>query len=934
MECTLRRAVNGRVALSVALSALLTASMAFAQGGATTATLAGKIVDDTGGRLPGASITLIHTGTNQSRSVVSNEEGLYRFAGLPPGTYALSAELQGFAPARRTGITLNVGAAVDLDVTMRISSLQESVTVSGEAAVVESAKTSLSTVITKEQIDALPTRSRNYLDFALLTPGTVENVSTNQQGIGLNMAGARAKEASLIVDGIWNTDESFTFPRQKYSQDAIAEFQVVGLGGTAEFGRAIGGIVSAVTRSGANALSGSGYGYFRDTRLNAEDPLSKQRGIPKPKFNRQLFGASIGGPLVKNRTFYFGAAERTQQNQPQDNNITASTGAVLGLPPADVGAVTATLRDTFWMTKVNHRLSDANSMYAAFAYTRDKDFTTPASFATRSKRQRLTSTDVSYQFGWTGIARGGTWLHEARASYFPRDYTLDNPDFGGPPLAPEGQLRASVKPTVSITNTATFGGGTVTLAMHTKPVQAVYSLTMSKKTHAVKFGVDGMFVDFVYIRFTGPQTASYNFSSLDNYLRGVYSTYSELFGEPELDRFHTYVSAYAQDSWAATNRLTINYGLRYDVEHLSKYQGLSYGSDRNNVGPRLGLSYDLTGRGKTVFKASTGMYYDRIFQNPITPTFFQAKSVLQQVSGVWSFGQPGAPVFPNTLPNLAPSNVPAGVRDVYIPPDVMQVPMSYQAIATIDHALQNDLAASASVLYTRSTHKELLFDRNLTFNDALGRFNSTRPDPSFRRILQYSYSGKAEYVGLVLEARKRVSGRFFFSGNATVARAYDQGDNFSSQVEDPRHPEAEYAPGVDTPRFRITANGSYEINRALTVSAVVRARTGFAYTARGGNTVDFNGDGNFNDRVPGTSRNQFRMPGNHSLDLRLSYSIPLRGDHKIQLTADAFNVYNHDNVATVNGTWGPNIAAPIVTFGAPLTYFNPREIQLALRYAF
>src|SRR5260221_722474 len=124
----------------------------------------------------------------------------------------------------------------------------------GAAPVVESAKTDLSTVISREQIEALPTRSRNYLDFALLTPGSVENVSTNQQGIGLNIAGARAKEAALLVDGIWNTDESFTFPRQKYSQDAIGEFQVIGLGGTAEFGRAIGGIVSAVTKSGSNTL--------------------------------------------------------------------------------------------------------------------------------------------------------------------------------------------------------------------------------------------------------------------------------------------------------------------------------------------------------------------------------------------------------------------------------------------------------------------------------------------------------------------------------------------------------------------------------------------------------------------------------------------------------------------------------------------------------
>lgn len=919
----------------LAIVASLVPASVYAQGGTSTATLAGNIVDDSGGRLPGVTVTVTNTGTNQSRTAVSNESGLYRIAGLQPGLYSVKAELQGFAAFNRTQLTLNVGAAVDLDVTMRISAVQESVTVSGAAPIVESAKTDLSTVITQEQIEALPTRSRNYLDFALLTPGTVENVSTGQQGIGLNIAGARAKEAALLVDGIWNTDESFTFPRQLYSQDAIGEFQVIGLGGTAEFGRAIGGIVSAVTKSGSNQLSGSAYGFFRDTKLNAEDPLSLQRGVDKPQFDRQLFGASLGGPVIKDRTFYFGSIERTQQNQPQDNNITAATGAALGLPASDVGAINATLRVTFGMAKVNHKINDNNSLYGAYAYTRDKDFTTAASFATPSKRQRLDSTDLSYQVGWTGVAAGGNWLHELRASYFPRDYVLDNPDIGGPPLAADGQLRATPTPTVNITNTAIFGGGAITLAQYTKPVQLVYSSTISKTKHAIKFGVDGMFVDFTYIRYTGPQTGSYSFSSLANYQRGVYSTYTELFGQPELDRYHTYVSAYGQDSWRVNNRLTINYGLRYDVEHLSQYQGLSYGSDRNNIGPRFAMSYDITGQGTTLLKVNNGIYYDRIFQNPITPTFFQARTVLQQVSGTWNFGQAGAPVFPNTLPNLEPSTVPAGVRDVYVPPNDMQVPMSYQVIATLDHAFQKDFATSVSFLYTRSWDKELLFDTNLTFNPNTGLFNAPRPDPNFRKIFQYSYSGKAEYTGVVVNARKRVAGKLFFSADATFARAYDQGDNFSTQVTDPRDPEAEYAPGVDTPRFRLTANSSYEINRTMSVSGVFRARTGYAYSAFGGGTVDFNGDATFNDRVPGTARNQFRMPANNSLDLRFAYTVPLgTARSKVQFTVDAFNLYNRDNVTSVNTTWGANSAAALSTFGTPLIYSNPREVQLAARFSF
>ncbi len=915
-----------------AFSVFALAESAYGQGGTATATLSGRVADDTQGVLPGATVTVTNLATNQARTVVTNEEGRFTFPGLQPGRYSLSCELVGFATFLRPEITLNVGSIATIDAVMRVSTLQETITVTGEAPIIESARTDLSTVINKQQIESLPTNSRNYLDFTLLTPATVENVSTTAQGIGLNVGGSRAKEGSLLVDGFWNTDESFTFPRLKYSQDAIAEFQVVSMGGTAEFGRAIGGIVNAVTKSGSNAFSGSGYGYFRDTSLNSQDPLSKQRGAAKSEFERQLYGASAGGPLVRDRTFFFGAAERLQEDTPQDNNITAESGRILGLPPEDIGAVTGTLRDTFAMGKVNHRLSPNHSVQLAYVITKDINASTFAAFATRSRRSRLTSTDQAYQAQWTGIAAAGAWLHELRGSFFPRDYALDSPNVGGPPLTAEGQLRESVAAQVNITRVANFGSGRLQLEMFTRPWHLIYSSTISKSNHSIKFGVDGMFVDFAYLRYA-KGTGTYNFASLDAFQRGQYTTYSQTFGEPRIDRYHSYVSGYVQDSWTPTSRLTLNLGLRYDIEHLSKYQGLAFGTkDANNFGPRAAFSYDLTGEGKTVLKFSNGLYYDRIFQNPITPTFFEHRDILQQVSATWNFGQAGAPVYPNTFPNQLPANAPLGVRNVYIVPDDFNVPAAYQAVGSLDHAFRDDFAVGVSVLYSRGWDKEVLFDRNLVFNEVTQRF--TRPDPNFRAIRQYSYEGRAEYTGLVLEARKRMTSRFFFGTNATFARAFDQGDNFSTQVNDPRFPENEYGPQVDTPKFRMTANGSYDINRFMSVSAIFRARTGYAHDARSGLTVDLNNDGNFNDRVPGFSRNSFRMEGNHSLDMRFTWNVPMGGTRRIQATVEAFNIYNRDNLRTVDNQWGTDPAVPGPGFGVPLSYFNPREVQLGLRFLF
>lgn len=915
------------------LAALAIEEPAYGQGGTATATLSGRVADDTEGVLPGATVTVTNLATNQARTVVTNAEGRFTFPGLQPGRYSLSCDLPGFATFLRPEITLNVGSVATIDAVLRVSTLEETVTVTGDAPIIESARTDLSTVINRQQIENLPTNSRNYLDFTLLTPGTVENVSTTSQGIGLNVGGSRAKEGSLLVDGFWNTDESFTFPRLKYSQDAIAEFQVVSMGGTAEFGRAIGGIVNAVTKSGANSFTGSGYGYFRDTGLNSQDPLSKQRGAPKSEFQRQLYGGSAGGPVIRDRTFFFAAAERLQEDTPQDNNVTADSGRILGLPDSDIGAITGRLRDTFAMGKVNHRLNPNHSLQLAYVMTKDVNASTFSAFATRSRRSRLTSLDQAFQAGWTGIASGGEWLHELRASYFPRDYALDSPDEGGPPLVPDGQLRDSSAPSVNIQRVANFGSGRLQLEMFTRPWHIIYASTISKSNHSIKFGVDGMFVDFAYLRYAGPATGSYNFASLDTFERGQYTTYSQTFGEPRIDRYHSYVSGYVQDSWTPTDRLTLNLGLRYDIEWLSKFEGLQFGEqDRNNFGPRLAFSYDLTGEGTTVVKFSNGLYYDRIFQNPITPTFFEHRDILQQVSATWNFGQTGAPAYPQTFANALPGNAPLGVRNVYIVPDNFSVPAAYQAVASLDHAFREDFAVGVSLLYSRGWDKELLFDTNLLFNDVTQLFG--RPDSNFRAIRQYSYEGKAEYTGLVLEARKRMSGKFFFSTNGTFARAFDQGDNFSTQVEDPRFPENEYGPQVDTPKFRMTANGSYDINRFMSISAIFRARTGFAYDARVGSTVDLNNDGNFNDRVPGFTRNSFRMDGNTSLDMRFTWNLPMGGTRRVQATVEAFNIYNSENIRTVDNQWGTDPSTPGPAFGVPLSYFNPREVQLGLRFVF
>jgi hypothetical protein len=257
-------------------------------------------------------------------------------------------------------------------------------------------------------------------------------------------------------------------------------------------------------------------------------------------------------------------------------------------------------------------------------------------------------------------------------------------------------------------------------------------------------------------------------------------------------------------------------------------------------------------------------------------------------------------------------------------------------VTTLDHAITSNLATSASVVWTRSAHKEMLIDTNLVWGDPAnpdGLCCFSRLDPGFRQINRYDYEGDAEYLGLVLSAQQRMRGGFRFGVNATVARSTDQNENWNTQLNDPRYPERDYGPNGDTPRFQMSANGSYDITDNMQLSIVMRARSGLAIDPRVGPTVDVNGDGNFNDRTPGLSRNQFRGPWVHSADARFTWTLPVLNG-RAQLTAEGFNLYNRANFRTMETLYGVNADVPNPAFGSALSYYPPREVQLGVRFAF
>jgi hypothetical protein len=925
-----------RLRLAVLLSAMfLCGAPAGLLAQIDTGSISGAVTDQSGAVLPGVTVTITSLTTGQARTLVTDDRGRYQVSALQPSRYSVKAELQGFSTVTRPEVTVNVGSAVDINITMQLATVQETVTVTGEAPLIESTKTDLSNVVSQETLESLPSRSRQFLDYTLLMPATSENTSTSAQGTGLNIGGARAKESSLLVDGFYNLDEGFAKVKQRYSEDSIQEFQIVSFGGSAEYGRAIGGIVNAVTKSGGNQVRGSAYGFMRNERLNALDFGSKALGLTtKPDFNRQQWGGTLGGPVVADKSFIFGAYERVKEDTPFNNSVTAANAAAIGLAPSDTGNIPQYYRLNFAMSKWDHNLSNNNRLQVAFATSRWTEFNQSAvAFRTRSAAYGLSAIDLSFLAKWTAIATDSKTLHEVKVSYFPRYYGVSGNPTGGPPLVPDGQINLgpesnSSPPRVTISNVAIFGSAALSNSIDTYPGQVLYTSTHFAGSHTLKFGADYMAAYYDYNLFS-PLTGNYSFSSLANFQRAAYTQYSQTFGDLHNPRWHQYISGFAQDSWQKSNRLTFNYGLRYDLEVHPKQPQLDqrFGWDRNNLGPRFAASYDLTGAGTTYLKLSSGVYYDRLFQNETT-FYTSVKGYQTSQSATWTPTTPGAPVYPNVFTSR-PASLPSGVVNTNIMPDDLRTPFSMQLVGTFERALTPNTSFSARIVYSKTLDREYQWDTNLVWDGQ----KWVRPDPAYRQILQYRFNGKAEYAGAIFEVTRR-SARLGFNGNLTMARAYESSANYGNLPDDQRFGiKGDWGPQTDTPVVRGVVSGWYNVNPMIQLSSSFRTRSGIAVNPVAAG-LDLNGDGNLGDRTPTFGRNSFRGPGTDQLDARFTWTVKLQNARRIQIYVEAFNLLNHENVLTVNNNYGPTPSAPLSSWMRPTSWAPPREIQLATRLSF
>lgn len=904
-----------------------------AQQNISGAALSGSVEDENGAVIPGVGVSAANRETGFTREVISDAGGRYRFTYLPVGDYEISVQVNGFAPFHRK-LTAAVGQVLELDIVLVLEGIDVQMVVPG-APVIETARTQVSERVQTNYVRLIPLNGRNFLDLALLLPAVSRTNTGNVQrfaetsavpGTGISVAGQRNLANSFIVDGSSGNDDSVELAGTFYSQDVIREFEVVTSGAIAEFGRASGGFINIITRSGLNRFSGDAYGFLRSDRLDARNPLS----LSKDPLTQVQYGVSVGGPIKKDHTFFFSNFEQTRRND--SNIITISAGAVSAInarlaatgfrgPLIQTGPVPGGYDTTNLFGRLDHRLNEANTLAVTYNF-----------YDIRAENARTVG-------GLNAVSRG-TDLNN-------RDHTVNTQNITafGPRTVNEFrfQFRRSrlgapatdnLGPAVNISGVANFGTATSSPTRRDIDLyQFSDSLGTHVRGHSVKGGVEHVFND-LDIGFPGAVQGVYTFTNLANFLAGNYSQFQQAFGAEGQRQKNPNIGFFAQDEWRAGRHLTLNLGIRYDLQFLPG----PVKTDRDNISPRFGFAWSPDQ--KSVLRGSFGVYYDRIPTRATSNALQRDGS--KYIVAILSPTSPGAPVFPNILA-AQPSVLVTKPSITRIDP-LIENNSSHQANIQFERELPLDMVVSAGYLYLRGIH--LILSRNINVPRCTVAVdpNLCRPDANFGNITQYEGSGNSRYDGLIFSLNKRQGRWVSARASYTFSKATDDSGNFFfSTPQDNFDRAAERGRSDNDQRHRLSVSGTFSMPRGRDGSLLRRIYGDFqlgwifSYASRLPFNIvtgsDRNGDTNNNDRPAGVGRNTGRGFDYASLDLRLSRRFSFTEEIGLELLVEGFNIFNRSNFSVPNNTFGTG-AVPLPAFGRPTAAFDPRQVQIGLRLDF
>jgi hypothetical protein len=937
-----------RRAVIALVCVLASAGPLSAQQTVDVASISGRVLDASGAVVPGATVTATQVETNVAATAVTDQNGRFRFPYLRVGAYQVVAALAGFKDDTRV-LTLRLGGAYEIPFTLTVGGLETTVNVAAETPVLEAARSQIAATVPDTELAAMPMNGRNFLDVALLVPGVAPaNIASTQlfpetsavPGITLSVGSQRNLSNNFVVDGLSANDDAAGLSGITYGVDAIEQFQVITSGAQAELGRALGGYVSVVTKSGTNRLRGTVYDYFRDDALNARNALS---GTKLP-MNQSQFGASVGGPLRKDQTFYFGNVEQRILDQTGLATITDANVAIVNArlaatgypgPQISTGIYPNPVDTTNILAKVDHRFSDRDQFsirYSSYGVTATNS-RGAGGLSAPTASSNLDNLDQAVAFSNTLLLSPRTVL-ETRAQFA-------RGDLKAPPSEPIG-------PAVSIAGVASFGTSSSSpTGRLNRMYQIVNNLSHQRGAHALRAGVDFLYNDDL-ITFPRSIRGSYTFSSLPNFLAGTYNNagFAQTFGITERGQTNPNLGFYLQDEWKATPTLTINAGVRYDLQWLE-----TIGVDADNISPRVGLAWSPFDSRRTVVRASAGLFYDRVPLRALANALMSAGNTtdvnaLEQYVVALSPTQAGAPVFPNILPAAVPlvtlPNLTTMARD-------LQNAHSRQASIEVEHQIGERTTIAIGYEYLTGSGLLMSINQNVPTCVAAGTNNGCRPVSTYANNSQYSSAGDSDYDGLHLSLTQRTRAWGHYRVSYTFSKAMNNvGEFFFSSPIDPTDLSKDWGRSDNDQRHKLVVNGALQTSSEPADSAWEYLTHGFQLSSM----LQFYSAPPFNitsgvTTIQGTAgrpivdgefipRNSGEGTAFFSLGARLSRWFPITDRVRLELLAEGFNLTNRANVVTRNTNFGAGAypTNPSPTFGQVTAVGDPRSFQLGARVRF
>ena len=926
---------------------------------AQEATVIGAVTDATNAVLPGATVTALRVDSGNTYVDVTDASGNFRLA-VRPGIYKISAELPGFTTAVQDNLTLQVGQRAELNLRLLLSTVTESVTVTGAAPMVNTSTSEVGGVIDRRQVEELPVNGRNFVDLSMMAPGSKQNAvvesATPRNGIGgdsqINVDGQQVTQMTCCQD-------SFGNPR--YSKDSIAEFEVVTNRFDATMGHSSGAQLNAITKSGTNRFSGSVGGYFRDDKFNAKDLVVK-RVLP---YQDQQISLTVGGPLVQNKLHFFAnyEGERTP------------TTFVFTTPYASFNKEDLSGTEALYTSgiKFDYQVNPStHAMIKGYRFHRDipllaaggsAQTVSSANSAEKSSDSIFGSLVQTFgskavnevkggyngYFSWTAAYveqdkfRDGNWAYPGA----PR-LDLNGISFGGPSNLPQRWLDSSYQVRDDLTMLFSKGG-----------------------RHELKVGGEYLHhnINLIWMHWTrgvlnatgGPIPANIEQIIPNQYdwrtwnlaaLSPISLRWSQAFGTNFINGPADIWSMWVQENWTINPRLTLNLGVRYEIapnmlnedQTLAPFLPTPRKAAKDNFAPRLGGAYNFND-GKTAIRGGFGKY---IAMNDARTQWGYDISVISRIPTTNNDGRANFAADPyNGRPPTVAEVLSRGGDTVnaLVAPDI-ELNSSIQSSLGVQQQLSDTMSFTADWVYQGSRNEWQSRNMNLSYNPVTGINNPTqtaalRPFPTWGLVQMLYSDGESDSHGLQTSFNKRFSNRWQATATYTLGGVTDMTqcgfEGLGRKIETcPADMGGDRTYATTDQRHRATANGVWELPYGLQLSGLYFYGSGARFATVYGGDRRGQGSGQSGRLGPNgviAVRNNFVGRPLHRVDMRFLKRVKLGGSRQLDGILEVFNLFNHENY----GQYTTNLAVP-ANYGRPQQDLNvvyqPRIMQLGFRFGF